>query len=308
MNTPHAYDDQFYDDDPDKLFGLYTGTVVKIENDPNDPNAEELPYIGRIKFVIPGLIEPESVWALPFGAGGSAQEGRNYVPPVGADVYCMFVNGDPDQPVWAPGWHGDGEQFPEYTDPRIKVFGFGPFRVVLDNRADPARVAGSVTGPFSDLDGKTLTAAVNLATEESVTLDASQSSDGTLSAGTVASQIAAVMTRVRCYAINKAIVIESVFTGESTTLQIGGSAASALGLSTEQEKGSGSRQATLKAVRDVKGTEETMVEFVLDADQNSALIRAERTLALDAPLIDIKGAQVQINDRIVMPSTKPIQG
>lgn len=297
-----GYDDEFYDDDPDLLPRLYVGTVVRVEGDEDDPESQEIPLIGRIKFTIPGLMEPESGWALPFGAGGAAKWGRNMVPPKGADVFCMFINGDPDQPVWIPGWHGEGESFPEYVDPRIQVMGFGPFRFVLDNRADPARVAGSKTGPFSGLGGKTITVAVNLADQESVTLTEE---------ATTAEEVASIINTVergRAYAVNGSVVVESTTTGESATLQLGGSAAADLGLDTSQVKGTGTRQMTIKAVRDVKGTEETMTEIVLDADGNSTRIYAGRTLSLVADgLIDLDAQQVQIKGRVVMPSTKPIQ-
>jgi len=296
-----GYDDDGYSRDPDRLDGLYVGTVVRVENDPDDPNAETLPRMGRLKFVIPGLIEPESVWALPFGAGGSPAWGRNVIPPKGADVYVMFINGDPDQPVWAPGWHADGEAFPEFVDPRMQVFGFGPFRVVLDNRADPARVQGTVSEPFSGVDGLTLTVAVNLATAESVTLQDAET------AAEIASRISAGMTRARAYALNGAVVVESNFTGASTSMQVGGSAASVLGLSTSQVRGSGARQATIKTVRDVMGTAEDLCEIVMDADLNGVRIFGTTTVAIESNgLVSIKGEQVQIKERIVMPSTKPI--
>jgi uncharacterized protein involved in type VI secretion and phage assembly len=102
--------------------------------------------LSRVKVRIPALLEPDDTdagpWAFPKG-GGSANWGKNSVPPLGADVFIMFINGDIERPVWEPANHGrpviDGqaqsEAFPEHQDPDIHVFGIGPFRLVIDDRA-----------------------------------------------------------------------------------------------------------------------------------------------------------------------------
>jgi hypothetical protein len=110
----------------DRLWGLYAGTVV---------NRDDPERLGRIKVLVPGLIEPESSWALPRG-GGSRYRGALSVPPMGCDVFVQFVNGDPNMPTWEPGPYGAGEAFPEHLDPDISVFGVGPFRLVIDERPD----------------------------------------------------------------------------------------------------------------------------------------------------------------------------
>jgi hypothetical protein len=60
---------------------------------------------GRVKFLVPGLIEPESRWAWPMGmpGGGFPGRGLHSVPPVGAQVVAFFLDGDPDKPMWMPG-------------------------------------------------------------------------------------------------------------------------------------------------------------------------------------------------------------
>lgn len=120
--------------------GLYMGKVV----DRNDPDGR-----GRIRVQIPGVIDEQSAWAVPKG-GGSPRWGVVWVPPLDADVYVQFINGDQEHPVYEPADYGirDGkpEVFPEYEDPDVIVAGFGPFRLVIDLREDTeAGVAPSLT-------------------------------------------------------------------------------------------------------------------------------------------------------------------
>lgn len=123
--------------DRDRLLGIYAGTVV---------NRDDPELLGRLKVVVPGIIEPESNWALP-RTGGARRWGSVSVPPVGCDVFVQFVNGDPDAPIWEPGPFGKpedpalAEQFPEHTSPDVSVWGVGPFRLVLDARAGQEALA-----------------------------------------------------------------------------------------------------------------------------------------------------------------------
>lgn len=119
------------------LFGLFEGTVINR----SDPEG-----LCRCKVEIPGILDPEDEgsgpWARPRGFG-SKNWGTNEAPPLGADVYVQFVNGNMESPVWElafpgkPG--GESEVFPEYEDPDVQVFGRGPFRLVLDNREGQRR-------------------------------------------------------------------------------------------------------------------------------------------------------------------------
>lgn len=117
--------------DASRLLGVYAGTIV---------NRDDPDKLGRIKVVIPGVIEPESNWALP-RSGGARRWGGVHIPPVGADVFVQFIGGDPDQPIWEPGPCGADEQFPEHETADVSVWGAGPFRAVLDNRAGQEALA-----------------------------------------------------------------------------------------------------------------------------------------------------------------------
>lgn len=83
-------------DDRVKRFpGLYEGFVL----DNRDPLGQS-----RAKLHVLSVAK-QTTWALPFGTagGGSAQRGGWIVPEVGAQVYVMFVGGNPDRPVYACG-------------------------------------------------------------------------------------------------------------------------------------------------------------------------------------------------------------
>lgn len=92
---------------PDPRFlGLYEG-VVAANDDPL--------RVGRVRVVIPGVIDEPSAWAPPLGAsgGGAAGRGSFVVPKVGADVAVFFKQGDPDQPRYLAGPWGAPAGAPE---------------------------------------------------------------------------------------------------------------------------------------------------------------------------------------------------
>lgn len=78
---------------------MYVGTVTK--ND--DPKK-----LGRVKVKVPGLIDPESDWALPLGTGGGIKSRGTYAPPaVGAECALFFNQGDVDQPFYLTAHWGE---------------------------------------------------------------------------------------------------------------------------------------------------------------------------------------------------------
>lgn len=89
-----------------RLYGVYSGIVANN----GDPEKR-----GRLRLIIPhlapGRIHP--AWALPVGMQIGPGEGRMIVPPNDAPVLVMFLDGDPDAPVWMgaplPQQHGLGD-------------------------------------------------------------------------------------------------------------------------------------------------------------------------------------------------------
>ena len=109
----------------DRYLGVYAGIVL----DRDDPDR-----LGRVTVAVDGIVD-ESNWALP-RAGGAKLWGSVHIPPVGADVFVQFINGDINQPIWEPGPFVAAEQFPEHLHPDVSVWGVGPFRLVIDNRPE----------------------------------------------------------------------------------------------------------------------------------------------------------------------------
>lgn len=117
---------------------VYEGYIV----DNKDPRK-----LGRVKVNVPGLLEPESDWALPLGAPGAGGDGLGLwcVPPVGANVTVLFREGDLEAIRYLPGpWPAPrGElQTPSFARDltpaeAVQVSGLqtSSWNIVLDNRA-----------------------------------------------------------------------------------------------------------------------------------------------------------------------------
>lgn len=134
---------------------IYEGVVV----DRDDPE-----QLGRIRFQIPGLIEPTSPWAYPAGTlgGGGRDCGLFAVPEMGAEVYVFFVGGDLDEPRYFAGHWGvtdAGSEVPEEarrTPPDSRVFATPTFRIQLDESAGARklRLVNRKTGDFIELNAE----------------------------------------------------------------------------------------------------------------------------------------------------------
>jgi hypothetical protein len=174
-----------FDDDISKhdtrLLGLYIGYVTDRE----DPEG-----LGRVRFCIPGLIEPHGAWAWPLGTsgGGSKDCGFFAVPPVGAELGILFAQGDVDEPHYLPGHWGrpDGEsEVPEEAQndpPDNRVIATPTFRIELDESEDARKLklTNRKTGDYLLFDAEensiTLegTTAITIKAVGAISLDATQ--------------------------------------------------------------------------------------------------------------------------------------
>lgn len=157
-----SFDDDDIEQLDTRLHGLYIGTVVKRD----DPE-----MLGRIKFTIPGLVEPESPWAWPLGTvgGGSKNRGFFAVPEEGAEVGILFNQGDVDVPYYLCGHWGApeaGKETPEEAQkkpPDNRVFATETFRFEFDETKDKkaARITNLKTKDYIELDAERNTIVVS---------------------------------------------------------------------------------------------------------------------------------------------------
>jgi hypothetical protein len=145
-------------DDPNEIryLGMYDGVVV----DNADPEG-----LGRIRVMIPGLVEPESAWAEPVGAGGSAQRGRFDVPEKGATVTVHFLMGDIDRPKYHHGYYGKpggkseaptaAQGIAPADADKVKVYETEDFEILIDGRSGKhhLRLTEKKKGTRIEIDG-----------------------------------------------------------------------------------------------------------------------------------------------------------
>ena len=146
------------DEEGEELFyvGLYAATVVR-NDDPEE--------IGRVKIKIPGLVEPESAWALPGATISGGIKGRGFYDPPdkGSDVLVMFIQGDLEQPAYFAGFWGvpdSGRETPGPDDgvgkdvrPQIKAYETARYLLMFDHRggAEQLVIRDKVTNDQIDL-------------------------------------------------------------------------------------------------------------------------------------------------------------
>lgn len=84
-----------------KFYGKYRGTVT----DNKDPLMQ-----GRVRAKVPSVFgEQETGWAFPCSPYAGKGVGFFFVPPVGANLWIEFEEGDTDSPIWVGCFWGVGE-------------------------------------------------------------------------------------------------------------------------------------------------------------------------------------------------------
>ena len=155
-----------FDDDTEKhdsrLVGLYMGYVTHR----NDPEG-----LGRVRFCIPGLIEPHGPWAWPLGTGGGGSRDRGLfaVPEVGAEVGILFNMGDENQAHYLcghwglPGGTSEVPEEAQVTPPDNRVLATETFRIELCESAGKraARIVNRRNGDYLELDAERNTVAIS---------------------------------------------------------------------------------------------------------------------------------------------------
>lgn len=115
----------------------------------------------RVRVRVPGIIEPASAWASPLTMGGGGPgRGGHVVPGVGSDVLVLFVNGDPERPMYAAaGWglpKGGSEMPADARDTDqpelVQTMQLGSMVITLDERE---RDAEAGTGQLFKVEDQT---------------------------------------------------------------------------------------------------------------------------------------------------------
>lgn len=125
--------------------------------------------LGRVRLIVPGIIDEPSPWAPPIGTlgGGGPQRGFFVVPPKGSDVAVFFHRGDPERPYYMAGHWGEpdaGAEVPEDVKEapaaersRIAAFDTAAWKVTYDDRLghQAIRLAHKVLNMRIDIDATT---------------------------------------------------------------------------------------------------------------------------------------------------------
>lgn len=96
-----------------QFFGKYRGLIT------NDVDPQRR---GRIEVVVPAISERRQ-WALPCVPYAGPGVGFLATPPIGANIWVEFEQGNPDLPIWSGCFWGTGELPKEVTAVRdVKIF------------------------------------------------------------------------------------------------------------------------------------------------------------------------------------------
>jgi hypothetical protein len=96
-----------------RFYGKYRGKVTN--------NADPLMQ-GRICAKVPAVFgEEETGWALPNAPYGGEGVGIFFVPPIGANVWIEFEEGNPELPIWSGCFWAMGEAPNTPAMPDVKI-------------------------------------------------------------------------------------------------------------------------------------------------------------------------------------------
>lgn len=110
-----------------KFFGKYRGKVI----DNRDPL-----NLGRIRAQVPSVLGSEETgWAVPCTPYAGNGVGLFLIPPVDANVWIEFENGNIDFPIWAGCFWGAGETPKTPATPNVKILKTDIATITLDDTA-----------------------------------------------------------------------------------------------------------------------------------------------------------------------------
>lgn len=145
-----------------QFFGKYRGKVVK--------NIDPLQQ-GRIQISCPQILGDDPLsWAMPCTPYAGPGVGFFTIPPIGANVWVEFEEGDPSNPIWVGCYWDEGQLPASATSPDLKVLKTDAVTLSIDDTRGQGGVTLEVTSP-----------AVSATLKISLTQDAILLSHGTTS-------------------------------------------------------------------------------------------------------------------------------
>jgi len=116
---------------PSPVYGKYRGVVT----DNIDPE-----HLGRIQARVPSLLGQRSTgWATPcIPYAGQESDGTNVgfflIPPVGANVWIEFEEGQLEYPIWSGCFWANGQVPSGATSPYVKVIATDFANITIDDQ------------------------------------------------------------------------------------------------------------------------------------------------------------------------------
>ncbi len=125
-----------------KYYGKYRGQV----EDNEDPL-----MLGRILANVPAIIGMPMNWALPCTPYAGFGVGFYAIPPIGANVWVEFEQGDPNYPIWSGCFWDEGQVPNEPVVPLKKVFQTESITMILNDTPEEGGFTLLVNPPAVDV-------------------------------------------------------------------------------------------------------------------------------------------------------------
>jgi Type VI secretion system/phage-baseplate injector OB domain len=123
------------------FYGKYRGKVLDVV-DPLE--------MGRIVVDVPAVPSVATSFCMPCVPYAGPQVGFFNLPPVGANVWIEFEEGNPMRPIWSGCFWAPGELFVEFAEPTMHVWKTELMLVKLDDTPEEGGILVSCTPPAVD--------------------------------------------------------------------------------------------------------------------------------------------------------------
>ena len=156
-----------------KYYGKYRGTVL----DNVDPM-----QMGRLSVQVSDVSNVlPSTWAMPCAPFAGTQSGFFAIPPIGANVWVEFEQGNSDYPIWSGCFWGSAEDVPPLalaSPPVLQT-------IVLQSVGQNTLMISDTPGPTGGILLKTSAGAMIAINDTGITIDNGQGATITLNGPTV---------------------------------------------------------------------------------------------------------------------------